>query len=136
MTHPNNIPQTIARLKELLPSISETLAYFVDEFPKNDKANADHNEDVWEKPISPYAGGLTPNELLEIHDFIAAAPQAVATAVALDELVGEMMETIKFVFDAHHNADIDYPKSKAGLKLKSVLAACEALGYGGQNDKD
>ena len=40
--------------------IQKTLQYFQDEFPEHQHAH------LWQAPVCRYAGGITPNDLVEI----------------------------------------------------------------------
>lgn len=74
---------------ELTQRLEESLAYFCDEFPK------DQCPDIWVKPISHHCGGITPNDLQALLSILYAARKPVLLAHCVD-VVGEFCENNMF----------------------------------------
>lgn len=75
---------------ELTQRLEESLAYFCDEFPK------DQCPDIWVKPISHHCGGITPNDLQALLSILYAArkPVTVSLEVCAEALYSKRRDRI------------------------------------------
>ena len=130
MTHETELRNAQSRADKdcILKRVRETMTYFQEEFAKDPSyPTYNHNVRVWEQPVSSYAGGVTPDDLVVIEELLLEMPRWKARAIAAENghpQVAEIKESMQRWID-HHSTRAD----KAEELLRELADALRRRNY-------